>query len=543
MAKSANDIKPDLMKPVRTWRRLMLLQSFSDRLVFVLLSLSGLLLAGIWLDCLLLPLLPPPQLILMVYLMGIVVAMGYSWLQRPSLLYAATSLDEAAQTRERISTALELQMKYRQAPDHRWQPAESAVWRDALRRVETLQTEGLFQWRVPRRLNSLLLVLAALGLSALAPRMDLLGLRQAQEHRVLEARQVRQEAARVERLVERIRQEADEQDIKGVNEMTKQVENVLREMQQRPPSRQEALRQLSRLEDQLLEERQKMEPAQQAVRELEKNPLTRTIADEIRKGNMEAAAEHARELQERLEGGEISAEKAQGLQEALTAAANALKSQSPDGATSETSREQIASSTDPRTSQNALSQALQDLEGSLSQLGEQTLTAEQMDKILAQLGDCKQCLGGGASVKRMTTASTATSQSAGRDDSIPLLEEEGSTNLDQPGGPGRSWARGALPPGEYIRLYDPRRTELEAVPIRSQSALGEGQIIGTLEVPSRPGQEEVQTPYRETFSSFRSSAEDALAQEQIPLKYRPMVQRYFDSVDTLADQGESNRGD
>ena len=53
---------------------------------------------------------------------------------------------------------------------------------------------------------------------------------------------------------------------------------------------------------------------------------------------------------------------------------------------------------------------------------------------------------------------------------------------------------------------------------------------------SEPNREDVTTPYRETFESFHSAAEEALDQEQIPLKYRPIVRRYFDSVDEVAEQ-------
>ena len=97
----------------------------------------------------------------------------------------------------------------------------------------------------------------------------------------------------------------------------------------------------------------------------------------------------------------------------------------------------------------------------------------------------------------------------------------------------------ALPAAEYVRLYDPRRTDLQPEDLRSRSAVGQGPILGTVDVESAPTREDVTTPYQETFESFRSAAEDALDQEQVPLKYRPIVRRYFDTVDEVAEQENS----
>ena len=188
----------------------------------------------------------------------------------------------------------------------------------------------------------------------------------------------------------------------------------------------------------------------------------------------------------------------------------------------------------------------------MGELSDQALSAEQMDEVLSQLEQCKNCVGGASGdkpgdkkkvrVKRM--AGTGKSQykaGSGRSaktEGMLNLEEQGSTNLEQRGGPGRSWSDRTLPPADYVKLYDPRRTQVQAEDLRSRSAVGEGAILGTVEVESQPRKEEVKTPYRETFESFRSAAEDALEQEQVPLKYRPVVRRYFDEVDGVADQDE-----
>jgi hypothetical protein len=197
-----------------------------------------------------------------------------------------------------------------------------------------------------------------------------------------------------------------------------------------------------------------------------------------------------------------------------------------------------------------------DLSDQLDAMSGQALSAEQMDRMMQQMAQCKSCIGGpmgnqpGAQRTMVQRMAASGQDGAGersgsqRSDSTHQLEEDGSTNLNQPGGPGASWSSRTLPPREYVQLYDPRRTEVPGEDLRSQSALGnQGAILGTMEVDSIPKPEQPSIPYSENFESFRTAAEDALDQEQVPLKYRPIVRRYFDSVDSMAQEKTTENGE
>ena len=547
-----------LLERVRRFRRWMLLQQSTDRLTGVLLALSGVLLAWLWADKLVFLAFPDWTGVLALYAAAFVMTEATIWLSRPGLLRVAVALDRAANSRERLSSALQLRLAYGCEPDGRWKAAEWAVWRDARHWVEAAGKKQWTHWRPPKRGQALILVGLALGLSAFAPRYDLLGRRQAHQRQLAQSKRIKKKAARVERMVQKIQQRADEDELQEVKKITKQLEQTLQEMQHRPPSPREALKRLSQLERRVQDERQKLDPAKRALEQMEANPLTRKMAEALKQGDLQTALKEAQQLEQKIADGSLSLEEQRELRQTLNQTLDAAKSQG-DLAQSDSRRGLQSGENEPAGSfdEQELSEALKAQFGELCEnmgdLGNQALSSEQMGDMLALMQEFKsgiadsggegQRLAGRILLQRMNSSGKGQSQGRGKgegQETVPLLEEEGSTNLDKPGGPGRSWSSRTLPPAEYVRLYDPRRTELEAKALRSRSALGLGPILGSVEVQSRPGQEEIKTPYQETFESFRSVAEDALDQEQVPLKYRPIVRRYFDTVDAVAEEGRNN---
>lgn len=550
----------EILIPVWKFRRRWLAQNFLDVMTLLCWGFAALFLAAIWIDKLFtipLPDAPAAALALAVVLMvGITVVF---W-NRPSLLRAAQLLDERAGTRERIGSAVELQDRYRGAPGEHWRECERAVWQDALRRVQSLGEGSWFRWRAPRRWKALAVTIVALGLSSFAPRFDLLGRRSAEEERRAEAKLVSEQVAKVERVVERTRQLADEQDLKDVARISCDLKAELQQMRQRPPARREALQQLSNLEDRLEKERQGMKAGEQARQKLESNPLTKKLAEELKAGNLEGAREEAEKLKEQIASGQLGEGEKGQLQKDLAAALESLAAQYPSSSSptgSERKSESPSGSEQgPAASDAELQQMAGDLSDQLDSMSGQALSSEQMDRMMQQMAQCKSCIGGPMGnqpgtqrtmVQRM--AASGQSGSSGQSNfrqsgSTPQLEENGSTNLNQPGGPGASWSSRTLPPREYVQLYDPRRTEVPGEDLRSQSTLGnQGTILGAMEVDSIPKPEQPSIPYAESFESFRTAAEDALDREQVPLKYRPIVRRYFDSVDSMAEEKTMGNGE
>jgi len=549
-----------LLSPVRRFRRRWLAQNFLDVMTLLCWGVAALFLAAIWIDKLFTIALPDVPAVSLSLAVAWIVALVIVFWSRPSLLRAAQLLDERAGTRERISSAVELQDQYRGSPGEHWRECERAVWQDAICRVQSLGEGSWFRWRPPQRWKALAVTVVALGLSSFAPRFDLLGRQSAEEERRAEAKLVSEQVAKVERVVERTRQLADEQDIKDVARISRDLKAELQQMRQRPPARREALQQLSNLEDRLEKERQGMKAGEQARQKLESNPLTKKLAEELKAGNLEGAREEAEKLKEQIASGQLGEGEKGQLQKDLAAALESLAAQYPSSSSptgSERKSESPSGSEQgPAASDAELQQMAGDLSDQLDSMSGQALSSEQMDRMMQQMAQCKSCIGGPMGnqpgtqrtmVQRM--AASGQSGSSGQSNfrqsgSTPQLEENGSTNLNQPGGPGASWSSRTLPPREYVQLYDPRRTEVPGEDLRSQSTLGnQGTILGAMEVDSIPKPEQPSIPYAEGFESFRTAAEDALDREQVPLKYRPIVRRYFDSVDSMAEEKTMGNGE
>jgi hypothetical protein len=543
--------KEDLFQPVRKYQRRMTWLLCLDRLAVILLGVTLFFLVWLWLDKLFFLTLPGPEWLAGAYAVATLIGLAAGLFSRPGLLEAAQRLDIAAGVRERLSSALELQMAYGSGPSPDWKAAESAVWRDADRQLSRLERTNWLQWRPPHRWRGLVLAVAALALSGFAPRMDLLGRKAEEEKRIEEARVVKTRVARVERVVRKIARESDEQDLEDVSRIADHVDKQLKEMQNRPPSRREAIKKIARLEKDIEQEMQKNDGALKAIARLEQNSKTRKMAEQLKKGNLQGAQAEADKLREEIESGRLSTEEMEEVGKALNEANEALQGnpeQSGKNEISETGQSgQMASSTgepgsesgreDSRAGERTLTE-LGRMQQQMGAVSQGSMSSGQMQEIMEQLEQFKsgQEGGQGQQIRARQVAQSGNPGSQGQggeNDGMPQVGEDGSTNLEQRGGPGRSWHEETLSPAEYVRLYSSRRTELTPENVRARSSVGQGQIEGSMNVRSSPRQEELTTPYSDTLPSFREAAEDALGREEVPLKYRPMVRKYFDSVDSV----------
>jgi hypothetical protein len=544
---------PVLLRHVRALRRAMTFQLGLDQLTLMLLAVSGVaLLLVIAHKLFFLPLpLPWWTLLPLLYGAGAVMALVVSLIKRPGILRASILLDQLAHSRERISTALLLLKEHGDKEPAAWPESEQAVWKDAVECAGRLREVHFSGRRPPRHWKALGVVVLALGLSAFMPPVDLTGRREQIAIQREEQEVVRKNAARVERMMQHSSAPEEIAESTRAAELKKELTRLLRDMQHRPMNRREALSSLSRLEKKVQEELKKTGRAKNALERLASNKETRRLAEEIKKGKQEAARRELKRLADKAAGGELSGEEKKEIKAALSEALKEMKRGQKDQEAVSNRRQsgRPAESGKGENGQSAgkegnLQEQLAQMDQSMSELSQQSLSEAQMRKISQQMSQCRNGMcGGKGQGQQVRLQATSAGRGTGssqlkiteRGGSGGYLGEDGSTNLEQPGGPGRSWSDEALPPGEYVRLYDPRRSQVNPEDVRARSRIGEGQMLGSEEVPLQPGQEDVTTPGVETFESFRTAAEDALAQEQVPLRYRPIVRQYFDEVDAVKE--------
>jgi hypothetical protein len=116
----------------------------------------------------------------------------------------------------------------------------------------------------------------------------------------------------------------------------------------------------------------------------------------------------------------------------------------------------------------------------------------------------------------------------------------GTTNIAREGGiavserdefPGRQSADTAYREREFVKIYAPGYTEVRPEDRFIPGKLGQGPIMGTVDIMGEPRERErAFVPYSQVLPSYRRAAEEALEKENIPLEYRTFIREYFDNL-------------
>lgn len=340
----------------------------------------GVLLGGLaWLLGLgLYKLLPLPQVILAVAGGVAVLAMAIGFLtgfwRRESLFETARWVDESQRLKERISTAIEV------SHDPRAGDWSRLVVDDAQRHAAALDLRRILPWHLPRSSRWALLVLALGAGLGFAPEYRSPELLRKQHDKENIRETGRQLAEVTRRTLERRAPALDStrQAVKSVGELGNQL-------QRNPVTRNEALRELSRMTDKVREE----------ARELAKNPALRSIERATRTGDQNPPGK-AEELERQIE----SLQKAMGNSQAKPDALEKLRQelqkaqQTAKGLTGRDSQGAEAGKENLAKALASLAKQSQDLGAMLPSLEEaiQALEAGQLDQVLKDLQVAEQDL-------------------------------------------------------------------------------------------------------------------------------------------------------
>jgi len=116
----------------------------------------------------------------------------------------------------------------------------------------------------------------------------------------------------------------------------------------------------------------------------------------------------------------------------------------------------------------------------------------------------------------------------------------GTTNIEREGGalvterdeyPGRQSADTTYREREFVKIYAPEYTQVQSEDRFVPGKLGQGPIMGTVEIMGEPREKERSfVPYSQALPTYRQDAEEALEKENIPLEYRTLIREYFDNL-------------
>jgi hypothetical protein len=467
--------------------------------------------------------------------------LGYAFLRRQPLDLVARRVDAEVHLKERLATALELESwgigrltDSDSPPDSlpRYQPALVALQqRDALAAAQALDPYRHLPLHIARRPLALAAALSvAAGLLAFLPNpMDEILVRRAAVREELE-----RQAENVEALQEEI-QGQEELSPEDREELLKQLEELVKELRANRGDPEEALADLSRVEEALRQRLDLEAGARAAALEQMAADLT-SLSDEGRPKDAAEMAERLQELAAQLDEMEDSE------REALARAWERMASQvAPTDAPLAQALAFLANAARQGDS-TAAAQAAQAAARALSQAARDLATQEALNRALSQLQRSS----------RQVAQSGPQGQASAPGQGVGQELGPGQGQGQGQGGQGGTSAR-TLPPGQWPgRMGEPDRPnrpeavgELDEVyaPWLRPGGEGEeafipgregagGETTVRTERDSLPGTEsEALVPYSDVYATYREAAAQAMERETIPMGLKDYVREYFSRLE------------
>lgn len=480
---------------------------------------------------------------------GIAVAVGVASAgaamihRRPSDLHAAMELDGRGQLQERIASAITLE------PDHLSTPAGQALLQDAARHAERVEVAGFFppqrHWKHALPLIPLIL---SLLLAACVPDATPRATADAMASPANE--QVRHSAAALRRHLRENRQKAEDQDLPDASRLLSEMEEKLDPLTKpHAVGRREAAVRLNQLSDEIEKRRSELGNATQLrdrlkhLKELAAGPIGK-IAEALRQGAAGEAANQLRQLQQRIQKGELTSDQqkrmAQDMQKLAERLSASVRQQAQAKQQLQREIERLQAAGD-HVQAGRLRDQLQRLQAA-------DRTIQQLQQMAANLSSCSECLNSGKAndasaqldqltqnlqqmqqaMNELQLLDNALQQLMAAKDSMQCQQCNGMGCTSCQGtdslagtGMGEGLGRGQRPEAESGgRFYESQ--------VRADVRKGRSVVTGFAGGPNATG--DVLTQIQSALESGDLRQADPVGEARIPRTHRDHARQYFDSL-------------
>ncbi|MCB8977846.1 MAG: hypothetical protein H6657_10520 [Ardenticatenaceae bacterium] len=495
------------------------------------------------------PLLTNQEVGLVAGSLGLVGLLGaVIWLisQRRDLLQQARFADRQFLLKERASTAVEIQT---QQLDTNSTFADLQL-NDTLTAVRRVDTQVMLPFKVNRQDWLVILVaLVLLGTAVLLPNT--------QETALLKSRAIQETIAEQVETLETLQEEiiqnpelTDEQK----EELTEPIQNALEGLEQGNLSQEEAVATLSEAEADLRElaanndQSNLQQSLQDAGQPLAENQNSQSLGQNLQNGNLSQAGAAAAQLAESLP--TLSDEELAQLAEDLAETAASLQDVDSELANELAAAAEALQNGDVAAAQQALQQAA----GTLQQRAQSNAAAGQANAAANQLGEGRQEVAqagqGNQSGQSQQAEGNGQGQGQGQGEGEGQGQGQGQgqgsgdgSGQGQGAGQGSGSNQGAGqggpgPGGGHAEnvfapdLVDLSGFEGEDVELPAECLADPVSCGGLLsENPTEFGDEQSIVPYEQVFGDYRNAANEALADDYIPLGLKGYIRDYFSSLE------------
>jgi hypothetical protein len=466
-----------------------------------------------------------PLLWIAIVLLGtaIVLPVILSVLRRPSALQAAIFADLHNDLHERISSALVSEKEHHPFRDRLVADAVAAIPR----------ANRPIPFRTPLEAKLMFAPVAtALLLFLLLPEMDLLHLADKARQETAAKDRVRRSANRLLRKARRLSTEAKGLELEEGLAMAKDLERFSEKVKREELTPKEAMVELTRLSEMIRRSgrSKNYEPVKDAFRrrpgrEVEPQSLSEKVLRAMEKGSPSDAVRKLQKemerIREQMQDKGISAEEKKKLARQLRRLTQdfkippdiAKKLQKLAKALEKMAREQGKK---PSDKYEGLAPDMEDLLKALEELSKRMDEKDFLKKLLKQIENTRDGLSGQGQ--------------GGQPMPIPL-PGEGKNPSGKGGGDDQGEDTGGSAQGKGS---DPGESDDPDTEFKTTISKGKfdrsGKIVGVSTFKGLPKGGEARSEYSKLFSEFEKRAEDSLAKEKIPVKYKDYIRRYFDSI-------------
>ena len=433
----------------------------------------------------------------------------------------ARRADRELGLKERLVTALELQGAQASSP------LVGLQLRDAVEQFRRFEALDAFPVRLPARELNILVVTAliAVGL-VLAPNPMDQTVRQREQVGVT----IRQEAERINKLVDDIAAQEDPEDFVDIQDVLRAAST---ELQSRQLSPEEANAAIQRLEQQLLS---RQDPATGELEDalaslagsLASEASTRDLGTSLARGDIRQAAREMRRLGE--EAGQMSAADRMKLSRALKEAGNrASRSNAALAQSLMQSGEALENG-----QRGEASEAMNDAAGQLDQAAGRLRAAGQRERALAQLQQSRGAINRSQQAAQGRSGSGQRGQGqqagSGAGDGLDEMGSSGSGegdpgSGDRPGGSSAGTGQGS----HDEAIYDPLLSVSSPDFVPGSQSFDPNEAFQNPD-PDNPYGNEAQVGYKQVYAQYQEKATETLQNSYIPAGLKDIVKDYFSSL-------------
>lgn len=474
---------------------------------------------------------------------GVLIAVVWTYLVRSDPLNAAIEIDRRFGLKERVSSALSL------APEELESESGRALVDDASRRVEVITVKE--QFRVNGGWRTVLPLLPALAVVLVMLLGDAQRSNKANAA-VEEARKkIKTAAQELERKIAKRREAAQEKGLQDAEDLFRRIEQGVNNLANKDEvDRKKAMIEINDIAKQIEKRRNELGDSDEMKKQLEKlkdlaNGPAEKVANALKSGDFEKALDQLKELQKKLESGDLSDEDKQQLAKQLGQMQQKLQEMVD---AQKQAKEKLEQEIKKKMEEGDLDGANK-LQRKLDQLERQDRQMDRLEKMAQQMGECKECLQSGDSesaAKQLSEMASELSEMQSEMDELETLGEmmdeiasakdmmqgegDGDMFSDFGGGmsdqfsdmPGNGLGQGR---GEGFRPEE--ETETGEYNARERGNLRPGQAVrvGDAFGKNRVGmtQEEVK---EQILSSINEEA-DPQTEQRLPKSQRKHVNEYF----------------